>query len=283
MNTEDMPTTREHVRNLAAGLAAHSSSTRLQAALAAGSTPDPGLLPVLVERCAVEPDFFVRDMLTWAITRLPAELTVPELLRILAGYRGNRQGTRASGSVQAVAQALHTLSKIGDIRGWPAITDAMFADPDDTLARTAWRAAAKLVPAGAEASLAQRLTSQLGRGGRETWLSLARVHLDLGESVRSVLEGIVSAGGAADGAGGPVGGPAARAAEHSPCRFAEQRVAHAMAILRLFDDPDAAFAPDLAEARRVRALSGFEPGVGSGDGHEVTADPDVTEPGGQPC
>lgn len=294
MNTEDMPTMSEHARNLATGLAAPGSSTRLQAALAAGSAPEPGLLPVLLERCAVEPDFFVRDMLTWAITRLPTDRTVPELLRILAGYQGTRHGAEASGCVrsggQAVAQALHTLSKIGDARGWPAITDAMFADPDDTLARTAWRAAAKLVPTGAEAALAQRLASQLGRGGREMWLSLARVHLDLGESARPVVERIVSAGGAVEGAGDPVDGPPARAAEHYPDGSAERRLAHALAILRLFDDPDAAFAPDLAQARRVHALGGFEPGAGSGDAVEADPDtaaasaaPDPADHGGQPC
>ncbi|WP_396229723.1 HEAT repeat domain-containing protein, partial [Frankia sp. CpI1-P] len=48
-------------------LSAADSSTRLQATLAVGTNPDPDLLEALMERCAVEPDFFVRDMLTWAL------------------------------------------------------------------------------------------------------------------------------------------------------------------------------------------------------------------------
>jgi len=40
-------------------------SARLQAALAAGSRPDPRYVDVLVERSGIEPDFYVRDMLTW--------------------------------------------------------------------------------------------------------------------------------------------------------------------------------------------------------------------------
>ena len=47
-------------------LGAANSSTRLQAALAVGTHSDPGLVDALVARCAIEPDFFVRDMLTWA-------------------------------------------------------------------------------------------------------------------------------------------------------------------------------------------------------------------------
>ena len=46
------------------GLDDPSASIRLQAALHAGV--DPATVPVdaLLERCAVEPDFFVRDMLS---------------------------------------------------------------------------------------------------------------------------------------------------------------------------------------------------------------------------
>ncbi|MFF6785349.1 hypothetical protein [Streptomyces sp. NPDC012510] len=39
-------------------LGAEDSSVRLQSALAAGSDPDPVFLEPLVERCAVDPDFF---------------------------------------------------------------------------------------------------------------------------------------------------------------------------------------------------------------------------------
>ncbi len=111
------------------GLAHGDASVRLRAALAAGTTPDPQLIDKLVERCAVEPDFSVREMLTWALTRHPAALTVPGLVAELR-----------SETAQARSQALHTLSKIGDRRAWPAITRALLTDTDDEVARSAWRA-----------------------------------------------------------------------------------------------------------------------------------------------
>ena len=45
------------------------SSVRLRAALAVGTAPDARFVDKLVERCAIEPEFFVRDMLTWALVR----------------------------------------------------------------------------------------------------------------------------------------------------------------------------------------------------------------------
>jgi HEAT repeat protein len=111
-------------------LRAGESSTRLNAAMAIGRHPDPGVVDALVARCAVEPDFFVRDMLTWALTRLPAEVTVPRLGVELGAERG-----------QARSQALHTLSKIGDETVWPAIAPALLHDADDEVARSATAAA----------------------------------------------------------------------------------------------------------------------------------------------
>lgn len=55
--------------HLITALTAAAESVRLKVALAIGSDPEPGLLDILVERCAVESDFYVRDMLTWALTR----------------------------------------------------------------------------------------------------------------------------------------------------------------------------------------------------------------------
>lgn len=152
------------------------SSVRLRAALAVGTAPDPRYVGKLVERCAVEPEFFVRDMLTWALTRHPVAVTLPALLREVGSQRA-----------QARSQALHTLSKIGDRRAWPAITPRLLADPDDEVARSAWRAAVLLVPEGEEAALATALTAQLGRGGRETRLSLSRALVALGEAAEAAL------------------------------------------------------------------------------------------------
>ncbi|MEV4145889.1 HEAT repeat domain-containing protein [Amycolatopsis sp. NPDC049691] len=213
-----IPINRNPDPRLLAALAAGNSSTRLEAALAAGTHADPGLADALVARCAVEPDFFVRDMLTWALTRLPAESTVP---RLLAELR--------SGRAQARSQALHTLSKIGDRTAWPAITPALLADADDDVKRSAWRAAVVLVPDQDREELAQRLTAQLGRGDRDTRLSLSRALVALGDVIEPVLRAALAA---AD--------PVVRA--------------HARATERLLHDPDAGFDLAVDEAKRVVAL-----------------------------
>ncbi|MFJ8645251.1 HEAT repeat domain-containing protein [Streptomyces sp. NPDC093546] len=202
------------------GLEDGRSSVRLRAALAVGTTPDPRFVDRLVERCATEPEFFVRDMLTWALARHPVSLTLP---RLLSEVRSER--------AQARSQALHTLSKIGDRRAWPAITRAVLSDSDDEVARSAWRAAVVLVPEGEEAGLATALATQLGRGERETQLSLSRALVALGEVMV----------------------PALLAATTAP----DPRVrVHALATQRLLRDPDTGFEFAIEEAKRVVALGG---------------------------
>ncbi|MEU1387191.1 MULTISPECIES: HEAT repeat domain-containing protein [unclassified Nonomuraea] len=200
------------------GLAAGDPSVRLRAALAVGTTPDPRLVGTLVERCAVEPEFHVRDMLTWALTRHPAELTVPRLL-------GELRSERA----QARSQALHTLSKIGDRRAWPAITRELLTDADDEVARSAWRTAVLLAPEDEQPGLAEVLSTQLGRGRRETQLSLSRALVALGEVIEPVL----------------------RAAMADPDPGVRT---HAGATERLLRDPEAGFEFAIEEAKRVVAL-----------------------------
>lgn len=196
------------------------SSVRLRAALAVGTTPDPVFVDRLVERCAVEPEFLVRDMLTWALTRHPAALTLPRVLRELHSERA-----------RARSQALHTLSKIGDPQTWPAITRALLSDADDEVARTAWRTAVVLVPEGEGPALAAVLATQLGRGGRETQLSLSRALAELGEAAAPALD------------------TAATATEPGVRT-------HAIATQRLLLDPDAGFESAVEEAKRVVALGG---------------------------
>ncbi|MFJ6809364.1 HEAT repeat domain-containing protein [Streptomyces anulatus] len=210
------------------GLEDDRASVRLRAALAVGSTPDPRFVGTLVERCAVEPEFFVRDMLTWALTRHPVSVTLPRLLREVRS-----EGARAR------SQALHTLSKIGDRRAWPAITRALLTDADDEVARSAWRAAVVLVPEGEEAALAALLATQLGRGGRETRLSLSQALAALGEAMTPAVAAATSASE-----------PLVRA--------------HAHATQRLLRDPDAGFTLAVEEAKRVVALGGHG---GSGGSH----------------
>jgi HEAT repeat protein len=205
--------------HLIAALATGDKLTRLKAALAIGSNPEPDLVDTLVARCAIELDFYVRDMLTWALTRLPSEITVPRLVVELGSERA-----------QARSQALHTLSKIKDSSAWPAITRSLLRDPDDEVARSAWRAAVVLVPKGQEKSLAEELAAQLGRGDRQVQLSLSRALVALGEEVV---------------------GPALRRAMASGDRGVH---AHASATERLLRDPNAGSENAVNEAKRIFVL-----------------------------
>ncbi|WP_185993197.1 HEAT repeat domain-containing protein [Rhodococcus sp. KBS0724] len=200
--------------HLVDALSTTDSSGRLRAALTVGTLRDPALTDVLVARCAAEPDFFVRDMLTWALCRLPAEVTVPRLIDELQ-----------SDNAQARSQALHTLSKIGDRQAWPAVT-LLLHDDHDEVARSAWRAAVALVPSGNEAALAADLVAELGRGDRDIHLSLSRALVSLGESVVPVLD--------------------AAAASPDP-----KIHAHAIATRQLYLDPDSGFTLSSELAQRV--------------------------------
>lgn len=205
--------------HLIAALAAVDASTRLKAALAIGSNPEPGLANTLIARCAIEPDFYVRDMLSWALTRIPSDITVP---RLLAELR--------SECAQARSQALHTLSKIKDARTWPAITRSLLRDSDDDVARSAWRAAVVLVPDGQKKDLAEELAVQLGRGRRKVQLSLSRALVALGEeAIAPALRKAMASGD-----------PGIRA--------------HASATERLLRNLDAGSEAAVNEAKRIFAL-----------------------------
>lgn len=209
-----MPDTVRAFRGLEHG----DASVRLRAAMAVGTAPHPEFVDKLIERCAVEPEFFVRDMLTWALTRHSAATTVPKLIDELRSERA-----------QARSQALHTLSKVGDRRAWPAITRELLTDADDEVARSAWRTAVVLVPEGAEPELAAVLGTQFGRGERAMRQSLSRALIALGEVILPVLR-------AAQAGAGP-------------------RVrTHAIATERLLRDPDATFEFAIEEAKRIVAL-----------------------------
>ncbi|MFG2426316.1 HEAT repeat domain-containing protein [Streptomyces sp. NPDC048590] len=199
-------------------LGADEASVRLRAAMAAGTAPDPSYIGTLVDRCAVEPDFQVRELLTWALTRHARSATVPVLV-----------GELRSESAQARSQALHTLSKTGDRRAWPAITRELLTDADDEVARSAWRAATVLVPEGEEEDLTGVLVTQLGRGGREMRLSLSRALIALGEAA----------------------GPVLRTAAKDPDPEVRQ---HALATERLLRDPEAGYEFAVEEAKRIVAL-----------------------------
>ncbi|MFJ2738856.1 HEAT repeat domain-containing protein [Streptomyces sp. NPDC087440] len=220
MAQQDQEQEQDTARVLRA-LADDRTAVRLRATMAVGTAPAPDYVDTLVVRCADEPDFQVREMLTWALTRHAPDLTVPALV-------GELRSERA----QARSQALHTLSKIGDRRAWPAITRGLLTDADDEVARSAWRAAVALVPEEQRPELAAVLSTQLGRGPRATQLSLSRAMIALGEVI---VPSLAAAGTHAD--------PGVRA--------------HALATERLLRDPEAESAFTvyaIEEAKRVVAL-----------------------------
>lgn len=134
---------------------------------------------------------------------------------------------------QAQSQALHTLSKIGDRRGWEAI-DRMSSDCGSSPIPTPRWPAVRGDPrcpwcrVRIERILHQ-LVTQLGRGDLETQKSLSRALVALGDDLVSVVDGSVGA-------------------EEETVR------AHALATVEMFHDPDAGFAHAMGEAKRVVAL-----------------------------
>ena len=147
-------------------------SVRLKAALAAGTYPEDEFIEVLISQCAIEPDFFVRDTLSWALMRNDVSKVVKFLETELQ-----------SSNNQAKSQAIHTLSKIGDKANYRLITDEMLFDSDDFMAATAWRVASVLVPDNQKPELVKKLITQLGRGDSDTQFGLTRFLCALGECI----------------------------------------------------------------------------------------------------
>jgi hypothetical protein len=169
-----MATLKAHLESL-------DQSVRLKAALAAGTFPKPEYIDVLVEQCARESDFFVRDTLTWALMRneFPKviERLKPELI---------------SENPQARSQALHTLTKIGEKQFYSLITHDHLFDSNDKVATTAWRAASVLVPEDEKSTLTSILLTQLGRGDSDVQFDLTRFLCALGDCIVEPLTAAAS-------------------------------------------------------------------------------------------
>ena len=153
-------------------LASPDQSVRLKAALAAGTYPEIEFIEVLISQCAIESDFFVRDTLSWALMRNDVAKVVERLKTELQ-----------SSNPQAMSQAIHTLSKIGDKTNYSLITDEMLFDPNEFIASTAWRVASVLVPDGQKVILVKKLITQLGRGDSDIQFGLTRFLCALGECI----------------------------------------------------------------------------------------------------
>lgn len=212
-------------QRLTVALALPDSSARLQAAMTAGSRPHPSYIAPLVARGALEDDFSVREMLTWALIHHPRDLVLDPVLAELR-----------SDSPRAQSQALHTISKLGDSRAWTEIGPALLHAENDDVARTAWRAGVAVVPADKRVELAGELVRELGRGDREMHRSLSRAIVALAEDAHLPLAGALT-----------------RALESGDTSV----VAHVYATERLLEDPEASFALDPVDARKLgTAFSG---------------------------
>lgn len=100
-------------------------SVRNTAALAIGSQAETGCAGALVDALWAEQDFFVRETMTWAVTRLE-EATRPAVLSAVGADRPR----------EVRVQALHTVSKFAN----PETVDVVLpyvTDPDGAVARKA--------------------------------------------------------------------------------------------------------------------------------------------------
>ena len=162
---------------LDSALKSTDQSVRLKVALMAGTYPSSDFIETLVLRCEIEPDFFVRDMLTWALIRNDVPLVIERLtLELLSPIP------------QARSQALHTLTKIGDVSTYPLVSGNLLFDADDKVAMTAWRAASVLVPQDQISKLIPALITQLGRGSFEIQFALSRAFCVLGDAIIEPLK-----------------------------------------------------------------------------------------------
>lgn len=162
--------------NLKTLLWSADQSERLRTALTAGTYPETEYIDTLVTRSAIEPDFYVREMLVWALIRHDPTAVVARLLEELK-----------SEIPQARSQALHTFTKLDDKKLYPYISNELLFDATDFVAMTAWRAASKLVPEGQELELGQILKHQLGRGAFDLQHALSRAFCVIGEITLPLL------------------------------------------------------------------------------------------------
>lgn len=176
-----MSTTDSLAESLREAFTNPDASKRLNLAMNVGTFPSDSYIDVLIDQFLVETDFYVRDTLTWALLNQNREKVTQ---RIVAEIN--------SPYPQMRSQCLHTLSKIGDPATWPAITRKHLTDPNDAIAKTAWRAAVILVPDEQVSELIDVLCSQLGRGNARTQLSLSKALLSLEEPALEALKEYIS-------------------------------------------------------------------------------------------
>jgi HEAT repeat protein len=101
-------------------------NVRSQAALALGKFGDSTAIDALLEALYTEPDFFVREDITWALVRMGAEAIEP-LIDLLKHE-----------SPEARHAAAHVLGKIGDKRAVKALIEALEDESIPVLTKSAF-------------------------------------------------------------------------------------------------------------------------------------------------
>lgn len=129
LNIENRSTlaTEASLGSLLPDLANPDRDVRQRAVIALGERADPATADALVAQLFAEPDFFVRDTLTWAVTRLGSS-ALPAVLAGLGEQRGPEVRT----------QALRTLSKVADPTTVSAILTLIDDDEPAVSAKARW-------------------------------------------------------------------------------------------------------------------------------------------------
>ncbi|MFN2320491.1 MAG: HEAT repeat domain-containing protein [Dermatophilaceae bacterium] len=162
---------RDPLTEVFLGLKQPHEDVRQRAAIALGTLVTPDLAGRLADLLWEEPDAFVRESLTWVLTRVP-EAALPYAL---AAFTDERAQVRVT--------AVHLVSKLGDRSAVPSVIP-LTADADDDVGAKARFALARLgdpvaIPA---------LTAYLGRGGDERRSQLTRDLADFGAAALPHLE-----------------------------------------------------------------------------------------------
>lgn len=101
-------------------------NVRIEAALELGKLADVQALPALLDRVGTEPDFYVRENVTWALARM-GNAAVSPLITILE-----------RGDTASRFHAAHTLSKLGDARAVPALLAALDASDSELVQKSVY-------------------------------------------------------------------------------------------------------------------------------------------------
>ena len=162
---------RDPLTEILVGLKHPHEDVRQRAALALGPHVEPEMAERLAAQLWDEPDFFVRESLTWLLTRIP-EAALPLAIDALSDDRPLVRH-----------DAVHLIGKIGD----PSAVDAVLpltADADDEVAAKARFVLTRL---GDPAAI-PALTAYLGRGGDDRRTELTRDLASFGKAAVPFLE-----------------------------------------------------------------------------------------------